>query len=313
MVSSAATSALPISAPYTFYPQARVPAPKKLVGLNAALEAQKNPEFEVKPEIFKEFSLPDGVAIVTGGNSGIGLEYSVCLAELGATVYCLDMPETPSEEFLACQSYVKRMPGNASLVFKRADVTDEETMNSLFQNIAETHGKIDVVIANAGVLGPRASCNEYPADWFRKVMDVNVTGVFITAQAASRQMIATKTSGSIIVTASMSGSIVNRDMPWCAYNASKAAAAHLVKSMAAELGQFEIRVNSISPGHIQTAMTDVCLDAEPGLGNQWAFQNPMGRLGGVSELRGVCAYLASSASSYTTGSDILVCGGHHVW
>jgi NAD(P)-dependent dehydrogenase (short-subunit alcohol dehydrogenase family) len=302
---------LPIT-PFESYPKARG-APHELIGVEAALKAAEDPNFEVKPTIHQQFSLVGKVAIVTGGNSGIGLEYAVCLAEQGAIVYALDLTDAVSEEFTKCQSFIKRTNTGGSLEYKKADVTNVEQMNAVAHEIAETHGRLDVCVANAGILGPVVDCHEYPADWFRKIMDVNVTGVFITVQAAVKEMLARGIKGSCIITASMSGSIINKDMHWIPYTTSKAAAIQLCKAFAAELGQHDIRVNTISPGHIRTKMTEVYLGKEPLIENCWAAQNPMNRLGSVFELRGTLAYLASDASTYTTGSDIQVCGGHTAW
>lgn len=302
---------LPIT-PFETYPKAR-PVPKKLIGVDAAMKAAEDPSFEAKATIHEQFSLQGKVAIVTGGNSGIGLEYCVCLAEQGATVYALDVSDTVSAEFTKCQAFVDKVKTGGSLAYKKADVTNVEQMNSVVAGIAEAHGHLDVCVANAGILGPVVDCHEYPPDMFRKIIDVNVNGVFITVQAAVKQMLARGTKGSCVITASMSGSIINKDMHWIPYTTSKAAAIQLCKAFATELGQNDIRVNTISPGHIRTTMTEAYLGKEPLIENCWSAQNPMNRLGGVYELRGTLAYLASDASTYTTGSDIQVCGGHTAW
>ena len=120
-------------------------------------------------------------------------------------------------------------------------------------------------------------------------------------------------AGSIILIASMSGSITNRGHAWVAYNTSKSAVVQMGRSMACELGEDAIRVNTISPGHIRTRMTAKVLDAKPEQEEKWAGANPLGRIGHVHEVRGVVAWLASDASTFCTGSDILVSGGHHAW
>lgn len=142
---------------------------------------------------------------------------------------------------------------------------------------------------------------------------MNTSGVLYTAQAAGQQMLRFGNTGSIILIASMSGSITNRDHAWVSYNSSKSAVLQMARSMACELGTKNIRVNSLSPGHIYTKMTAAYLDAQPGLLEKWSNSNPIGRIGRPDELRGVVAWLASDASSFCTGSDILVNGGHHVW
>jgi len=303
---------LPIQ-PFDTYPKARSQAPKKLVGVEAAYKAAEDASFEVAPTVHTEFSLVGRVAVVTGGNQGIGLEYSSVLAELGATVYVLDLGEEASKDFAIVKTYIKRLNSGGALEYKKADVTNSESMHALMKEIADTHDRLDICVANAGILGPVVDCHEYPVDWFRKIMEVNVTGVFITAQAAAKQMLHRNIKGSIIFTASMSGSIINKDMHWIPYTTSKAAVVHLAKGFATELGPNEIRVNCISPGHIRTRMTEAYLGVEPDIEHCWAAQNPYGRLGAVYELRGTLAYLASDASTYTTGSDIQVCGGHTSW
>jgi len=155
-------------------------------------------------------------------------------------------------------------------------------------------------------------------------MDVNVNGVLFTAQAAGRQMQKLGIPGSIILTASMSGSITNFGQHWVAYNTSKSAVIQMARSMACELGPKGIRVNSISPGYIYTQcafafilsseivdlfrlgshrMTKDFLDPRPELMTQWSGQNPLGRIGRPDELRGVTVWLASDASTFCTGSE----------
>ncbi|KAK7202842.1 hypothetical protein BZA70DRAFT_95579 [Myxozyma melibiosi] len=305
--SAASTSATAVRNPVHL-----APVPYKLVGVNAALKAASDPSFEVKPEIFSEFSLKGKTAAVTGGDGGLGLEFCIVLAELGAAVYAIDLPTSVSSDFEAAVAYCKKL--GTSLKYKSADVTDPEQVNAVFEEIAsENEGKVDVLIAAAGILGSENDVEKYPPELFRKVMDVNCSGVFYSAQAASSIMKRAGVAGSIILIASMSGSVVNREMKWAAYNISKSAVIQMARSMACELGQFGIRVNSLSPGHIRTKMTAAVLDVEPETEAFWASLNPLGRIGAVHELRGVAAWLASDASSFCTGSDILVSGGHTVW
>jgi len=111
----------------------------------------------------------------------------------------------------------------------------------------------------------------------------------------------------------MSGSIANQNQHWVAYNTSKSAVLQMGRSMACELGVKGIRVNTISPGYIYTQMTRNFLDTKPHLMAEWSAQNPLGRLGRPDELRGVVLWLASEASTFCTGSDIIVDGGHRAW
>ncbi|KAJ7895245.1 hypothetical protein B0H14DRAFT_3081264 [Mycena olivaceomarginata] len=247
------------------------------------------------------FSLADRVALVTGGHRGIGLEMALALAEAGAVVYCLDIPPNPDADWL-----------KGRLEYISGDVTDQKTMWGVVESIVDREGRIDICIANAGILHG-AECLEYPAEDFKRVLDINVSGVLFTAQAAGRQMERLGIRGSIILTASMSGTITNPGQHWVAYNTSKSAVLQMARSLACELAPKGIRVNSISPGYIFTKMTGDFLEKQPGLEEKWSAQNPTGRFGRPDELRGVTLYLASDASTFCTGSDIKVDGGQCAW
>ncbi|KAJ7204504.1 hypothetical protein GGX14DRAFT_368932 [Mycena pura] len=250
------------------------------------------------------------VALVTGGHRGIGLEIALALAEAGAVVYCLDLPAKPDDEWLAVQRFagaLPKVPGqkNARLEYISGDVTNQAMMWSVVEDIVAREGSIDVCFANAGILHG-AECLEYPAEDFKKVLDINVSGVLFTAQAAGRQMEKLGIPGSIILTASMSGTITNPNQHWVAYNTSKAAVGQMARSLACELAPKGIRVNSISPGYIFTNMTRSFLDTQPGLKEKLSAQNPMGRFGRPDELRGVAMWLASDASTFCTGSECVL-------
>lgn len=297
-------------------------SPLAPIGVTAALHPTAS--LTPQPKIFEEFSLRDRVALVSGANRGLGLEAALTLSELGArTVYCIDLPNEPGPEWRETSAYVRRMhsgeaqaddPKTSSrLEYISADVRDQRTMWAHAQEIGDREGRLDVCVAAAGVLKSHAGCLEYPAEQFEEVMDVNAAGVLYTAQAAGRQMSRFGNGGSIILIASMSGSITNKDHAWVSYNSSKSAVLQMARSMACELGKQNIRVNSLSPGYIYTQMTAAYLDKQPHLLDKWSDLNPMGRIGRPDELRGVVAWLASDASSFCTGSDILVNGGHHSW
>ena len=151
----------------------------------------------------------------------------------------------------------------------------------------------------------------YPHDKFRRLIDINITGTFLVAQAVGNQMIASGKGGSIINIASMSGSIVNYPQEQSCYNASKAAVVQLTKSLAAEWARYGIRVNSISPGYMDTALNRVpALDAQKRI---WIDQTPQKRLGAVDDLNNLAVYLASDGSRFMTGNNCLIDGGYSVW
>ncbi|CAE6485009.1 unnamed protein product [Rhizoctonia solani] len=281
-----------------------------LVGVAAALKAASDSSFTPKKTLFDEFSLQGRVGVVTGGNRGIGLEMALALCEAGATVYALDLPTSPGEEFLATSEYAKKL--GSTLKYVPVDVTDQKSVWDKVAAIGEAEKRVDVCVAAAGILGG-SDCLLYKGEDFQRIMDVNVNGVLYTAQAAGQQMTKFGIPGSIVIIASISGSVTNRDHPWVAYNTSKSAVLQMTRSLACELGKHKIRVNSISPGYIYTKMTAAYLDTQPGLDEKWSNLNPLGRIGRPDELRGVIAWLASDASTFCTGSDIVVSGGHTIW
>jgi NAD(P)-dependent dehydrogenase (short-subunit alcohol dehydrogenase family) len=143
---------------------------------------------------------------------------------------------------------------------------------------------------------------------FRRLIDINLTGTFVCAQAVGNSMIKAGTGGSMVFIASMSGHIVNWPQQQAAYNASKAGVIMLGKSLAAEWAGYNIRVNTISPGYMDTALNRVpALDAQK---EMWKERTPMSRLGDVDELNHLAVFLASDASSYMTGSDLLIDVSH---
>ncbi|KAI0807258.1 sorbose reductase sou1 [Fomes fomentarius] len=292
------------------------PPPYGPIGVERALTSSSSEP--AKPTLFThEFSLTDRVALVSGGNRGLGLEMALALVEAGArAVYCMDLPKQPGEEWTKVRDYAARLeglPSQGRLEYISVDVRDQEAVWKAGETVGEREGRLDACVAAAGILKSHTDCLRYPAKQFQEVMDVNVNGVLFTAQAAGQQMDRFGNGGSIILIASMSGSITNKDHAWVSYNTSKSAVLQMARSMACELGPKRIRVNTLSPGHIYTNMTAAYLDAQPHLLDKWASLNPFGRIGRPDELRGVVTWLASDASSFCTGSDILVSGGHHAW
>lgn len=151
----------------------------------------------------------------------------------------------------------------------------------------------------------------YSPEMWRKLIDINVTGSFLCAQAVGREMIERNKGGSIIFIASMSGSIVNFPQEQSAYNTSKAGVIQLTKSLAAEWARYGIRVNAISPGYMDTALNRVpALDAQKRI---WVDRTPQKRLGAVDDLNNLAVYLASDASAYMTGTDCIIDGGYTLW
>ena len=240
-------------------------------------------------------------ALVTGGARGIGKSVAMAFAEAGADVAIadidLEMAQKTANE-IADQS--KR-----NCIALLCDVTNPNHVQSMMTSIVTAYGKLDIAFCNAGICINVAS-EDMTLDQWNKVIQINLTGVFLTAQAAGRQMLK-QGFGSIINTASMSAHIVNVPQPQCAYNASKAGVIQLTKSLAIEWATRGVRVNSISPGYIGTDLTLNSPTLIP-LIEEWNRMAPLHRLGRPDELQAICVYLASDASSFTTGSDFVIDG-----
>lgn len=251
--------------------------------------------------IIDAFRLNGKRAFVTGGARGIGKSIASALTEAGADVAIVDLDEREAEKTAKALSV-----NGTKTVAIRADVTDEADVDSMIAKVIGEFGGLDVAFCNAGI------CLNVPAEdmsleQWNKVIGINLTGIFLTAKAAGKWMLKQGTGGSIVNTASMSAHIVNVPQPQCSYNASKAGVVQLTKSLAVEWALRKVRVNSISPGYIGTELTLGSPTLKP-LIEQWNAQAPLKRLGKPEELQAIAVYLASDASSFTTGSDFIVDG-----
>src|SRR6185437_5965327 len=185
------------------------------------------------------------------------------------------------------------------------DVTKEEQVTGMLDQVTAELGGIDIAVCNAGIVGVTPML-EMSFDEFQRIQNTNVTGVFLTAQAAARAMVRQGQGGVIINTASMSGHIINVPQQVGHYCTSKAAVIHLTKAMAVEFAPHNIRVNSVSPGYILTELVEPLAEYHA----LWEPKIPLGRIGRPEELTGLYLYLASAASSYMTGSDVVIDGGY---
>ncbi|GLB18512.1 hypothetical protein ABZX51_010532 [Aspergillus tubingensis] len=258
-----------------------------------------------------EFSLAGKVVLVSGAARGLGLTQAEALLEAGAKVYALDRLDEPSPEFAVIQQRALQELGT-ELHYRRIDVRDTELLNTVIETIANNEGRMDGLVAAAGIQQETPAL-EYTAKDSNTMFEVNVTGVFMTAQAVAKQMIRFGNGGSIALIASMSGTIANRGLICPAYNASKAAVLQLGRNLASEWGQYNIRVNTISPGYIVTAMVEKLFEQFPQRRDEWPKQNMLGRLSAPNEYRGAAVFLLSDASSFMTGSDLRMDGGHAAW
>jgi NAD(P)-dependent dehydrogenase (short-subunit alcohol dehydrogenase family) len=247
------------------------------------------------------FDLHGKRALVTGGSSGLGKRVALAYAQAGAQV------AIAARHFEALEKVADEIAAAAGekVVPVRCDVTQQDEVTSMVDRVTAELGGIDIAVCNAGIIAVTPMLDMSLED-FQRIQDTNVTGVFLTAQAAARAMVEQGRGGAIITTASMSGHIINIPQEVSHYCTSKAAVIHLTKAMAVELAPHNIRVNSVSPGYILTELVEPMAE----LHALWEPKIPLGRIGRPEELTGLYLYLASEASSYMTGSDIVIDGGY---
>lgn len=246
------------------------------------------------------FDLTGKSAIVTGGSRGIGKEMAEGLAEAGASLMlCARRAEWLDEtvkEFRAREFNVEGM---------LCDVAKPDEVQAVVNATVEKFGSVDILINNAGVSWG-AMPEDMPLEKWRQVLDVNLTGCFVFAQAAGREMLKQK-SGSIINIASIAGLTSSANGPFYAgYAASKAGLIGLTRELAASWGRKGIRVNAIAPGFFHSRLADAVIDLYERVIQE---NNVIPRIGDEGELKGTVVFLASDASSYITGQTIAVDGG----
>ena len=249
------------------------------------------------------FALAGRRALVTGGGSGIGQAIAFGLADAGADVAVVD--KNPAAAADTCEQ-IKAMERRGLAI--AADVTARNDVENAVDTVLTSWNQLDIGVNSAGIAirGHIEDISE--TDW-DKVLDIDLKGVFFCCQAEGRVMLQ-RGCGSIINIVSISSHIVNRPQLHGHYNTAKAGAFQLTRVCAAEWASRGVRVNSISPGHTLTPMT---AHAEDDMKSTWIANTPMGRRGTPADYQGAAVFLASDASAYMTGHDLVMDGGYTLW
>ncbi|KAF2094407.1 NAD(P)-binding protein [Rhizodiscina lignyota] len=260
-------------------------------------------------------TLDGRVFVVTGGAQGLGLTMAEALVEAGGHVYCLDRQAEAAPEFYATKEQLAQH-FQGSLNYRRVDVQHAKELDEVVAEIAGEHQRMDGLVAAAGVQRVTPAL-EYPPEKITAMMNINYGGVYLSAVSCARQMIKYKTPGAMVLIGSMSGLIANKGFTSTVYNSSKAAVIQLGRSLAMEWGKIvdgkPIRVNVLCPGNIITPMVRKNFEDDPGLREIWERENMLGRISEPHEYRGAVLFMLSDASSFMTGSHLVIDGGYTAW
>ena len=251
--------------------------------------------------VLDKFSLAGRTALVTGGYRGLGLAFATGLAEAGADVVI------GARDAEASKQAAERLAAatGRTVIGTGLDVNDRESGQAAVDAALEATGRLDILVNNAGTCIHRPSLDIPDQEW-DEVFSTNVDGLWKLSQTAARHF-TTVGGGNIVNIGSISAQIVNRPQWQPAYNASKAAVHHLTKSLAAEWGPLGIRVNALAPGYCKTEMAPVY---EPQFKDRWIDDAPMQRYAIPEEIAPTVVFLASDASSFMTGSVVVIDGGY---
>ena len=258
---------------------------------------------------FQPFDLSSKVALITGGNSGIGLGLAQGLAQAGASVVIWGTNETKNRHAEA-----ELLKHGVRVLAQKVDVSDEAQVVAAMSEAIAAMGRLDFVCANAGIGGGAPSYSEMSHDLWRRVMSVNLDGVFFTTREACKHMVerskAGDPGGSIMVTSSLSaisGAPRNE-----AYASAKGAIITLIKAIAVEHARYGVRANAILPGWIATDMTAGAQGSDV-FNSRVITRVPIRRWGEPEDFGGLAVYLASDASRFHTGDSMIIDGGYSIF
>ena len=251
----------------------------------------------------KLFDLTGKVALVTGGSRGLGLQMAEALGEMGARIALVARKRDELDQAVA---HLGRQGIDASSLV--CDMANSASIAPMVAEAIDALGPIDILVNNAGATWGAATL-EHPLDAWHKVINLNLTALFVTCQAVGRRSMVPRRRGKIINVASILGLVgggESKRPPTLAYNTSKAGVINFTRSLAVEWAQYNIGVNAIAPGFFPTKMTRGIMDM---MGDAVAERAPMKRVGGPEDLKGVAVLFASDASAFITGQVIAVDGG----
>lgn len=246
------------------------------------------------------FSLEGKIALITGGGSGIGYDIAQCMTYAGATVIITGRREHALQEATAA------LGESAHYVVN--DVTELDSLEGLVETIEATYGNIDILVNNAGINMKKPALEVTDAD-FDRIIHTNLNAVFALTRACAKRMI-DRQSGSILMISSMAAYYgIDRVV---AYAASKSGVEGMVKVLASEFSKFNVRVNAIAPGFIETNMMKTAMSSDPDRMNKALNRTPMGKFGKPQDIGWAAVFLASEAASYITGASLPVDGGNSI-